>query len=77
MNEISWLAERAVKILREEGVKALVQKSLSYIKKIVKLLSLPFALLKLKRLGKDCILDKLLDFSFDSLWGLIRPLQVR
>jgi len=77
MNKISWLAERAVKILREEGVKALAQKSLSYFKKIVKLPILPFALLKLKHLDKNCTLDKLLDFSFYGLWGLIRPLQVR
>ncbi len=71
------IASRAIEILKEEGVKEFLRKTLAYMVRRAEFLILPYALLKIKHLDKDCTLNELLDFVFNDLASLIKPSQIR
>lgn len=74
------MAKKAVNVLQKEGVIAFIKEALAYTKqksrKEVKPHNLQYALFKIKNFKKDN-LDGLVDFAFNDLAGLIKPLQVR
>mgnify|MGYP001038045043 CR=1 FL=1 len=70
------VASRAIKIVKEEGVKSFSKKALAHIAKKLEFLILPYASLKIKGLNQNCTLNELLDFAFNDLAGLIKPSQV-
>jgi predicted O-methyltransferase YrrM len=70
------VGSRAIEILREEGIRSFSSKALAYIVQRVGLV-LPYALVRIKRLNRDCTLDELLNFTFNDCAGLIKPLQVQ
>ncbi len=71
------VASRAIEIFKEEGVKEFLRKTLAYMVKRTEFLILPYALLKIKYLDKDCTLNELLDFAFNDLARLIKPAQIQ
>lgn len=75
------LIKRANEILEEEGFDTLLKRSFHYIvgKKLGFLIS-PYALFRIKRLNikqKQVEIDTLLNFSFEAIAGLIKPMQIR
>jgi len=70
------LLSRAIEILREEGVWSLFKKASAYTARGLGFLVLPYALLKIKSLNQSYNLDELLNFTFNSFVGLIKPSQV-
>ncbi len=71
------IASRAIEILKEEGMKEFLRKTLAYMVRRAEFLILPYALLKIKHLDRDCSLNELLDFVFNDLASLIKPSQIR
>jgi predicted O-methyltransferase YrrM len=75
---------RAIEILREEGVRSFSRKASAYVAnymadyvgKRLESFALPYALLRIKGLNRDCALNELLDFTFNDCAGLVRPGQV-
>jgi predicted O-methyltransferase YrrM len=70
------LASRAIDTLREEGMRPFFRKTSAYVAKKLEFLALPYALLRIKGLNRDCTLNELLDFTFNDCAGLIKPAQV-
>lgn len=68
--------KKAIEIFSEEGLKAFVRKIMAYMVKESEFLILPYALLKIEHLAKDSTLNELIDFSFNALLGLIKPIQL-
>jgi predicted O-methyltransferase YrrM len=71
------IASRAIDIVREEGIRSFSRKASAYAAKKLGPLALPYALLRIRGLNRDCTLDELLEFTFDECAGLIRPAQVQ
>jgi predicted O-methyltransferase YrrM len=65
---------RAIEVLKEEGLSALLRKAFVYIR--LEFLILPYALIKVKK-ANFASLDDLVDFCFHGIGGLVKPLQVR
>lgn len=70
------LIKRAFEIWKNEGILSLTKKGSSYIKWRFKFILLPYAMIKIKTFNTTS-LDNLLDFSFNSIAELIKPMQVR
>lgn len=68
------IIRRAIEILQKEGIIVLLRKSRIYMK--LELLLFPYAIYQLKKM-KANKLDDSVDFCFNGMGGLIRPLQVR
>jgi cephalosporin hydroxylase len=47
-----------------------------FLRRVIEILVLPYALFKIKNLSRDCGLDKLVDFAFRGCYGIIKPAQV-
>lgn len=79
------MASRAIEILREEGIRSFSSKASAYIAdhitnyvgKRVGVFALPYALLRIRGLNRDCTLDELVDFTLNDCAGLIKPGQVQ
>jgi predicted O-methyltransferase YrrM len=71
------LASRAIDIVREEGIRSFSRKASAYIAKRLGFFALPYVLLRIKGLNRDCTLNELLDFTFNDCAGLIKPAQVQ
>lgn len=69
---------RATKIIREQGLRSFLIKSLLFLKnKVAVLFILPYAIFRIKILKiYNLDLTELVDFSFYGVFGLIRPTQV-
>lgn len=72
----SSIVRKAIKILREEGVRIFFKKALSYTSPKLKLCILPYALIRIKSL-KNLNLNDLVNFCFYNIGGLIKPAQVQ
>ncbi|MDQ7033067.1 MAG: class I SAM-dependent methyltransferase [Desulfonauticus sp.] len=76
------MINRALEIARDEGLTTLIKRSWDFLKFKLNLkekyhrLVIPYAIWKLKRMKFESIED-LVDFSFNWLSGLIRPIQIR
>jgi len=74
------LLSRAIKIFREEGTRSLFKKASAYTSayttRKLGFLVLHYALLKIRSLNQNSNLNELLNFTFNSLTGLIKPSQV-
>jgi cephalosporin hydroxylase len=76
------LRSRTIEILREEGIRSFSRKALayiadSYVGKRLECFALPYALLRIKGLNRDCTLNELVHFTFNVCAGLIKPAQVQ
>ncbi len=77
------IVKKAIKILREEGVRIFLKKALSYLfylssKYKLNFCIFPYALLKMKYLNKKSVnLNDWVNISFYNFWWLIRPAQVQ
>lgn len=71
------VAEKGIKILREDGMVEFSKKILGYIFCKVKIFILPYTLLRINFLKRNCNLQIAITFAFDRLNGLIKPKQVR
>lgn len=71
------LIAKAITVLKQQGLKAFLKKAMAYTLKRLEFFLLPVALFRIKRLRKDLTIDELLDFAFNELFGLIKPMQVR
>lgn len=77
------IANRAIEILKEEGIRSFSRKALAYklchienyVTRGLELPVLPYAILRIKGLNRDCTLAELLDFAFNECAGLIKPNQ--
>ena len=76
------MIHRAIEIAKREGVLSLARKSWDFVKyrlnfkeKLHRLL-LPYAIWKLKRAQFNS-LEELVEFSFNWLFGIIRPMQIK
>lgn len=70
------IISRGIEILKKEGKKAFSKKVLTYVAEKTGLF-LPYALLKIKLLNRDCSLNELVDLVFNDIAGLISPSQIR
>jgi len=70
------IMSRGIEVLRKEGAKAFSKKTLAYLMKRAEFLFLPYALLKIKLLNRNCTLNELVDFAFNDLARVIKPFQV-
>lgn len=70
------IIKRAFEIWKNEGTLSITKKGSSYIKWRFKFILLPYAMIKIKTFNTTS-LDNLLDFSFNSIAELIKPMQVR
>jgi len=76
------IVERALEIARNEGLLTLAKRSWDFVKFKLNFREkyhramIPYAIWKIKRVNFNSI-EKLVDFSFNWLGGLIRPMQVR
>jgi predicted O-methyltransferase YrrM len=82
MNRTKNTASRAIEILREGGIRSFSRKALayiadSYVGKRLECFALPYALLRIKGLNRDCTLNELVHFTFNVCAGLIKPAQVQ
>ena len=68
--EMSSIVRKAIKILREEGVKVFFRRAFSYF-------ILPYVLIRIKSLNKKAHLSDLVNFCFYNTGGLVKPAQVR
>jgi predicted O-methyltransferase YrrM len=68
------MLEKAMEILREEGIISLIRKYLFY---ELGIFYSPYCLFKIKRYDRSYGLDRLLDFVYKECWELIKPVQVR
>lgn len=75
------LRSRAIEILRKEGIRSFSRRALAYIANYVgkrlEFFVLPYALLRIKGLNRDCTLNELVHFTFSECAGLIKPSQVQ
>jgi predicted O-methyltransferase YrrM len=70
------LVNRAIEILRQEGLKSFSKKASGYIAKRLEFFVLPYALLAIRSLHRSSTLNELLDFASNHLGGSIKPYQV-
>ncbi len=76
MNKQSVISQ-AIKVIREEGIRAFLKKASVYIFDVFKeALVLPYALLKIKNLSQNCSVNELCSLAFNGLGGVIKPSQV-
>jgi len=76
-NEPKNVTEKGIEIFREKGIVEFSRKLFRYAKRKANFFALPYTLLSIKLLKRNCNLQEAIVLSFDGFDGLITPMQIR